>query len=340
METIMSIKSSHLKNAKNLYYDLSIIHSHLDDPNGENKVALKAGNIFDHFFGGEIASLKQLGHDTQEEKENIQNQKLEKEKQIQDTPEYLPTPQQIKVPWNFWNRSEIYSLLVMSLIFIGVGVSSVASNLRSTGEAIFIESPWLLWIMSSIPLGAAIILKSFARHMRPTIKHRYTLLLYVTCIVLCLIWIFLFSKFFNGLTQSVIDVIDAIVYANLPNTTEYSSKNLFLFIQLSAECTGAAALWLTASKIYEMHHQQRTQRNPFYKQLKEDLSKIEQEVQAINNKLTKYVNELISLQEARKVYINNYLNDYKTKQWMRDQKKPGIRIIDVNPLKTKFLKGE
>lgn len=124
-----------------------------------------------------------------------------------------------------------------------MGAANVYSNLLASGEAVFLEQPYLaVFISMLVPAGSTSIkfISNFFEYQSS--KKRYTLLIYTLTALVLLIWSFLFSMSFTGVASD----IDWESLGEAQNRTD----SFLVWMQLVAEILVSAALFLAAEDIY------------------------------------------------------------------------------------------
>ncbi len=204
-----------------------------------------------------------------------------------------------------WRRKDqILLCLTLFFLFVAValGMGNVYANLMSSGNAVFLEDPWLAVMLSALlPIASVSIkfLTNFFEYDRS--RRRYAICIYVLTLVALLIWSVLFSLNFTGISSE-------IDWNSFEESNDTGSA--LVWSQLLVEMLAASALFLAAEDIYMRYSPDTYIENLEYievdKALKEHLVTHE----ALRELRGKLHGRLVELEAERQAFINDRIVKY------------------------------
>lgn len=204
-----------------------------------------------------------------------------------------------------WRRKDqvLLSLLIFCLIIAaGLGMGNVYANLVASGNAVFIENPWIALMISALMPIASVSVKFVTNFLIYDSSRRlYAKLIYVATGIAFLFWGGLF-----GLTHS--GVASGINWDSLGEATDFGFA--FVFSQLMVELLAASALFLAAEDIYMRYSPDVYVDNLEYLELEKALKEQRAEHEALREKRGQLHGRLIELEAQREAFINEKVVEF------------------------------
>ena len=212
-------------------------------------IAEHAGLEFDQTpQGKELHEKKALQTDLDERFNVAKAKQATLEEKLKNTKQYIKSGKGDGENKGF-SDMVIYDQFSLCFLFLALptclfmGAANVYSNLLASGEAVFIDQPYLaVFISMLMPAGSTAIkfISNFFEYQ--TSKKRYALFIYSLTTLALLTWSFLFAMSFSGVASD----IDWESVGEATNQTD----SFLVWIQLVAELLVSAALFLAAEDIY------------------------------------------------------------------------------------------
>jgi hypothetical protein len=167
----------------------------------------------------------------------------------------------------------VIAILVLSLLFIGVDMNSVATTLAESGIGTF-QSPLRAWFFSMVPIGLALCLHLVAERLEPKQDRRiYAVVLKALGIMFGLVWLWFFSSTFPGIAKSSTEILNSLSLS--PSAVESThAANYLLFSGLAAAAFIAAASWVAVETIVDAHQVTRLESNPAFMKTRGDVQRL------------------------------------------------------------------
>lgn len=176
----------------------------------------------------------------------------ELEEVVNTTPQYIKAcaensgTDKDKVAFSDWAQHDQIALIFIAIALIAalvMSASNVYANLMSSGEAVYLEQPWIAVMISLLAPAASIAIKfmghAFERYS--SIK-RYTHTIYTLTAFSFIAWIGLFALNYSGVTGG-------IDWDMLGDSNGNSAGSALVFTQLLTEILVGGTLFLAAQDI-------------------------------------------------------------------------------------------
>jgi len=209
------------------------------------------------------------------------------------------------VGWTDWRRKDqiLLCVLVFCLtIAAGLGMGNVYANLVSSGNAVFIEKPWLATMISALMPIASVSVKYVTNFMIYDSSRR----LYAKCIYAATGMAFLFWGGLFGLTYS--GVASSIDWDSFGESTDYGFA--FVWSQLLVELLMASALFLAAEDIYMRYSPDVYIENLEYLELEKALKEQRTVHEALREKRGELHGRLVELEARREAFISDKVMEF------------------------------
>ncbi len=204
--------------------------------------------------------------------------------------------------WQRKDQSSLIVILVFLLVAVAMGMANVYANLMSSGNSVFIESPWLAVMLSTLLPIASVSIKFITNFFEyDHSRRRYALCIYMLTLIALLIWSVLFALNFSGVSSG----IDW-------NSFEQGSGTgaALVWSQLIVEMLAASALFLAAEDIYMRYSPDRYIENLEFievsKALKEHLAAHE----ALREQRGNMHGRMVELEAEHDGFINKKIVEY------------------------------
>lgn len=209
------------------------------------------------------------------------------------------------IKWKNWRRKDqvLLSLLIFCLIIAaGLGMGNVYANLVASGNAVFIENPWIALMISTLMPIASISVKFVTNFLiYDTSRKLYAKCIYATTGIAFLFWSGLF-----GLTHS--GVSSGINWDSLTETTDLGFT--FVFSQLLVEMLAASALFLAAEDIYMRYSPDVYVDNLEFLELEKSVKEQRAAHEALREKRGQLHGRLVELEAQREAFINEKVVEF------------------------------
>lgn len=116
-------------------------------------------------------------------------------------------PRGSDVPFADWNGYDKFVVLLCggaTLLLLALGATNVVATILGSGIPVFIEQPYLAWMLGALVPAAAISIKSgYHLFHYDTSRHFYALSMFGLSVVLIMVWIVLFALSFEGASAEI-----------------------------------------------------------------------------------------------------------------------------------------
>ncbi len=336
METVMTkLYLPKVPDRQKLVFDDASLRSSIGQENGEERVGDIHEKRYDSLYGGRIVSCEEFSDQLDKEKTYLQKSLKKSRESLSGTNSTLPNDEdEISQPWNIMSIMTVTILGLAILTLLGVSFGTIYSNLMATGEAVFIENPWIAVLFGFIPMGVSFALKTMIDHFQTDRAKRIAIYLIFTLgIILGLVWITLFAYLFNGLGQSVSDIVNDLVAEE--NTIQNLLEKAYVAVQLVTEILVAAGFWLMIKHMYDLHHQIPPKVNPKYISLQHEVKKLDGELTSLNNRRAVVQYRLDELKNLKAVYIQDAITEFHLLQSQFLMKNSSMHVVPRNEGKRK-----
>lgn len=145
------------------------------------------------------------------------------------------------------------------MLLLGLGVANVAITILGTGIPVFLERPYLAWMLGGLVPAAAMSVKS-GYHLFELDRTRriYAFLIYGFSGLLVLVWIILFAVSFEGVTGD----IEWESFGAESESTGVSTAAFRNMIQIAAEILIGASLFLVIDRVQATYSARYSAKNP------------------------------------------------------------------------------
>lgn len=203
--------------------------------------------------------------------------------------------------WRLKDRILLCVLIVFLVISCAMGMGNVYANLIASNP-VFIESPWLAVMISSLLPIASVSIKFVTNFMAfDRSRKRYALFIYIATGIAFLCWSVLFGLNNTG-------VASAVNWNSFGETTDLGSA--FVWAQLMVEVLAASALFLAAEDIYMRYSPDVYLENPEYVEIEKALKDHLVAHEILREKRGKFHGRLVELTAKKQAFINEKIVEY------------------------------
>lgn len=209
------------------------------------------------------------------------------------------------IHWKDWRPKDkvLLSLLIFCLIIAaGLGMGNVYANLVASGNAVFIENPWIALMISALMPIASVSVKFVTNFMIYDTSRK----LYAKCVYAATGIAFIFWGGLFGLTHS--GVGSGIDWDSLGETTDLGFA--FVWSQLLVEMLAASALFLAAEDIYMRYSPDIYVDNLEYLELEKSVKEQRAAHEAMREKRGQLHGQLVELEAQREAFINEKVVEF------------------------------
>lgn len=289
---------------------LSFIRKLLHHPEIEQAaewVKDQARLTWDREQGAELAQVSAELEKTEKDLDTAQQSLDELEGHKANTPRFIKSSKvntgkdDTVVPFKDWLRRD--QILIWLLVaFIGVcmamGWSNVYSNLLASGEAVFIETPWLAAALAALSPLASISVKWMTHFFRyDKSRRRYAITVFLTTIAILALWTVLFVDSFPGVASPVL----------LDMEGGFDTGPLLTWSQLALEILVAACLWLAAEDIWIKYAPGWYVESLEYLELNKAIDRVKPERDALHQRRSALVGRKSELEASRQAFVNDQM---------------------------------
>ena len=220
------------------------------------------------------------------------------------------------IPFKLWSfRDRLYFLmsLAFAAILLIVTMVSVVVGLQSSGQQVFINEPWMCWLLAMMAPAASVGLK-FVGHCFDSYraKRLYSRLIFLLMVLLLLLWALLYAINFPGVSAQ-------FDWSSFGQAEGNAKSSMLVFVQLFAEIITGTALFLVATDISLKYEPDHKVDNPAYLQA----VKAYEEHHASHEKLEAQfkwdTRKLASLRDEREAWRLKAIVAYKAARARRQQ---------------------
>ncbi len=278
----------------------------------DTKKALKlieeqAGLAFDQEKGGELRELESRVTETEEACNRSLKALFTLEDQKQKTRSHVKVGAAAENSTSFrhWQtKDQSVFLLSLSLtaIILCTGAANLYANFMSSGEAVFLESPWIAVLLSVLLPCASVSLKFIGDYLESdAARSLYIRVVFVLTGIVVLAWTLLFSMNFHGVSGGF----------DLDSLGETSNMSTWLtWTQILAEMLCAAILFHVAWDIYGRYMPGASIPNPEIERLTSQIHKQTKQVEADRALRNDVRDRLTRLQSMRAAFINEQIASF------------------------------
>jgi hypothetical protein len=287
-----------------------LVH-HPDREIASAMIAQQATHEADQKFGAELARLRLAITDI-DAAYKISCKILDKlEEKLAATPRYIKSGAVFAkkgvddIQWKDWrlkDRILICVLLFFLVIAAGLGMGNVYANLTASGNAVFIEDPWIALMISALMPIASVSIKFVTNFMAyDRSRKRYALSIYTATGLAFVFWGIMFGLNNRGVA-SVID------WNSFDETVDWGFA--FVWSQLLVEMLAASALFLAAEDIYMRYSPDMYIENLEYLEVDKALKEHLVAHEALREKRGQLHGRLVELEAQYQAFINERIVEY------------------------------
>ena len=231
---------------------------------------------------------------------------------LKNTSEFLKDySQKGKIPWNVVSRITSWFLVSFTIVLLIISTNTLATYLMSSGMLVFIESPFLAYLLSAVNIGIAALLKIFYYWQKDiSNKVRYFRQVWWVGSLSGLVWLITFSMIFPSLGTTDLDE----VLSEFSEVSVFSSSMLqFIFVcsQLVAEICIAAVMWIHLQRMVDDHFLPLTMhKNPEYEAYASRLAKYREEIRTVNEAKTHSGGLVRAIRAKEAAYISKAVSHW------------------------------
>ena len=278
----------------------------------ETKKAIKlieeqAGLAFDQEMGGELHELEARVSETEEVCNRSLKALFALEDQKQKTRSHIKIGATAENSTSFGNwqtkdKNVFLLSLCLTTIILCTGAANLYANFMSSGEPVFLESPWIAILLSVLLPCASVSLKFIGDYLESdAARSLYIRLVFVLTGIVVLAWTLLFAMNFHGVSSGF----------DLENLEGTSSTSIWLtWTQILAEMLCAAILFHVAWDIYGRYMPGASMPNPEIERLSSQILKQTKLVEADRVLRNQTRDRLTRLQSMRAANINEQIASF------------------------------
>ena len=209
------------------------------------------------------------------------------------------------IRWKDWRRKDqilLCLLLTCLVIAAGLGMGNVYANLVASGNAVFIEKPWIALMISALMPIASVSIKFVTNFMAyDRSRKRYALSIYTATGLAFVFWGTMFGLNNTG-------VASTIDWDSFGETVDWGFA--FVWSQLLVEMLAASALFLAAEDIYMRYSPDIYIENLEYIEVDKGLKEHLVAHEALREKRGGLHGRLVELEAQREAFINERIVEY------------------------------
>lgn len=209
------------------------------------------------------------------------------------------------IRWQDWRRKDQVLLCVVLtclVIAAGLGMGNVYANLVASGNAVFIEKPWLALMISALMPIASVSIKFVTSFMTYDSSRRlYAKCIYAATSIAFLFWCTMFGVIHTG-------VAGTIDWESFGESKDYGS--VFIWSQLLVEMLAASALFLAAEDIYIRYAPDMYVESLEYIEIAKALKEHRISHEALREKRGAMHGRLVELEAQHEAFINERIVEY------------------------------
>ncbi len=176
-------------------------------------------------------------------------------KKIRKTAELVKEEQkgEERLPWGTLDLFTAAGFGLFSVVLLGMGINTMATYLMDAGFVMFVERPWVAYLLSAVNVGLALLLKVGASWCRDDdAKHRYFVRLWGSGLFSGALWLVSFAIIFPDIgAQGIEEFIAGIGQES--SLRDAVLESIFVCSQLISEVCISAALWIHLARVAREH---------------------------------------------------------------------------------------
>lgn len=208
------------------------------------------------------------------------------------------------IHWSDWllkDRILLCLIIAFLILSCAMGMANVYANLVASNP-VFIESPWLAVMISSLLPIASVSIKFVTNFMAfDRSRKRYTLFIYIATGVAFFCWAILFGLNNTGVASTV-------NWNSFDDSTDLGSA--FVWAQLMVEVLAASALFLAAEDIYMRYSPDVYLENPEYIEIEKALKDHLVLHEALREQRGNMHGRLVELTNEKSAFVNDKIVEY------------------------------
>lgn len=287
-----------------------LIH-HPDREIASAMIAQQATYEADQKFGAELARLRLDIADIDTAYKVSCKILAELEEKLSATPRYIKSGAVFAkkdandIQWKDWRRKDqilVCVLVTFLIIAAALGMGNVYANLMASGNAVFIEKPWIALMISALMPIASVSIKFVTNFMAyDRSRKRYALSIYTATGLAFIFWGTMFGLNNTG-------VASTIDWDSFGETVDWGFA--FVWSQLLVEMLAASALFLAAEDIYMRYSPDVYIENLEYIEADKALKEHRIAHEALREKRGQLHGRLVELEAEREAFINERIVEY------------------------------
>lgn len=203
-----------------------------------------------------------------------------------------------------WDAALFVVALTFGVLMSLFSMANVQGYYANSMQPVFIEQPWLAWMLAMLAPAASIALKFVPEVLEShPAKRRYVQGLYLTAGISFLFYAVLLAINFPGVADAGGDYGD---FGDGPGI----AATALAFIQLLAEITTGAALFTAAHHIYLKYWPDEDRTNPKYVNACEAVTAYEAELLPLEKELSELITRIAELEAQRDVYVGDMVSEF------------------------------
>ncbi len=267
----------------------------------------QAGLSFDQEMGGELRELESRVTETEEACNRSLKSLFTLEDQKQKTRSHIKVGAAAENStsfrhWQTKDKSVFILSLSLTAIILCTGAANLYANFMSSGEAVFLESPWIAGLLSVLLPCASVSLKFIGDYLESdAARSLYIRIVFVLTGIVVLAWTLLFAMNFHGVSGGF----------DLESLGESSNTSTWLtWTQILAEMLCGAILFHVAWDIYGRYMPGASMPNPEIERLSSQILKQTKLVEADRVLRNEARDRLTRLQAMRAAHINDQIASF------------------------------
>ena len=285
--------------------------SYTDVEAAKEQIKIIAGLDFDGDLGGEVhrlqADLEELDDRYQRSFQTLKD--LEKrityiQRYISISP-LLTGENNASIPFQDWELRHKFTLILANTLGLAVliaGSVNIYTNIMSSSIPVFLDQPWMAWLLSLLLPSGALIPKFLHNKLNSEYQARYAYAMYGLSGLLLLSWSVLFALNFSGTGDISLDWDSA---------EENSTLSMALvWVQMMSEVAIGASLFVMADSLHSHYSRGSYMENLEYIEVQKSLQEHQATHQLLQSDRKQKRAYLIELQAQREKQINEAVIDF------------------------------
>ncbi|MEL6692379.1 MAG: hypothetical protein AAFQ12_05015 [Pseudomonadota bacterium] len=209
--------------------------------------------------------------------------------------------------WNGYDKLIVIMCAAAAITLLGLGASNVVATILGSGIPVFIEQPYLAWMLGALVPAAAIAIKSgYHLFHFDTSRHLYAMSMFALSVTLILIWIVLFALSFEGASAEI--DWDVLAHGGGESGSEAAINRLRNIVQITAEIVIGASLFLTIDRKQATYSSSYSRVNPEWHLADLRVQELEEPIEELTRVANDQEARVTRMEAARASYIGEAIS--------------------------------